>query len=128
VTRSADVEIAICRDCGEEVQQRGRNTWKCVGCGAEWDLEHEPHRWQFGQQVERVGVDDGTGWEHPDGHTSPPRAQPDIGFVAAAGWTAGGAFGVVLAALTSPVTAVLLVGAMVALAAGSLRLFREVMA
>lgn len=127
MNRSATAEIGICRDCGSAVEQRGRDVWRCRSCGEEWDLQTHHDYWRFSAEVdERTPKADD--WEVPEGHAHPPRAEPDIGFIAAAGLMAGGAFGVVLAALTSPVAAVLLVGAMVALAAGSVRLFREVMA
>jgi hypothetical protein len=121
--------VGICPDCGNSVERVPIDDadldvdMVCIADDCDWS-------YIAGVCDEAdYAVDGGRPeWELPEGHGNPPRAAPDIGFIAAAVWTAGGAFGVVLAALTSPVTAVLLVGAMVALAAGSLRLFREVSA
>jgi hypothetical protein len=120
--------VGVCPDCGGSVERvpvddPDLDDVVCIADDCDWSyIKGVCHQAGYAADGGRPE------WELPEGHGDSPRAAPDIGFIAAAGWTVGGAFGVVLAALTSSVTAVLLVGAMVALAAGSIRFFREVSA
>ena len=125
-SRQRPYGIGVCPDCGGSVERvpvddPDLDDVVCIADGCDWSyvdgICHEAG----------YATDGGPEFEMPEGHGQPaqPALPPRVFLLPAVAFT-GGVMGATLGALTSPVTAILLVAAVIVLPAGSIVLFREV--